>query len=71
MLNDTNFITWKMRIKGYCMQQKLSKFLNTVTDPTDPVELEAFNERKIQAAGILTSFMGDENYHRFVNKDNE
>ncbi|KAA1089607.1 hypothetical protein PGT21_024862 [Puccinia graminis f. sp. tritici] len=63
-LTNTSFGSWERVIRGYCMQHSLVKFLNTTVAPADEAALATYNNNRTRTAGILTQFMGDENFNR-------
>ncbi|KNZ60185.1 uncharacterized protein VP01_159g4 [Puccinia sorghi] len=71
ILTGSNFISWKIHIKGYCMQHGLSKYLKSTTPPLDPKLKDKYEDKLLKLAGILHQTMGDTNYQRFVSSKNE
>ncbi|KNZ59564.1 uncharacterized protein VP01_1702g6, partial [Puccinia sorghi] len=71
ILSATNFTSWKIKIKGYCMQHGLSKHLSATIPPAEPGKLETYKEQQLKVVGILHQMIGDTNYARFVTSTNE
>ena len=71
VLNDTNWDAWKIKIRGYCMQHKLAKYLNGCAIPEDAELLADHLDKEEQVAGILYQSIGQTNHQRFVTPSNQ
>ncbi|KNZ60182.1 uncharacterized protein VP01_159g1 [Puccinia sorghi] len=58
ILTGSNFISWKICIKGYCMQHGLSKYFESTTPLPDPKLKDEYKDKLLKLADIST-FLDD------------
>ncbi|KAA1065979.1 hypothetical protein PGT21_017270 [Puccinia graminis f. sp. tritici] len=71
ILTNTNFSKWKELVYAYGLQKGFNKFLTSdrLATATD-AQKDAWEEKRMIAAGVLNSQMGPDHRARFITKDN-
>ncbi|KNZ53454.1 uncharacterized protein VP01_3234g5 [Puccinia sorghi] len=73
VLTGKDFVDWKIKIGGYCLQHGLYDYLSPFSPaniPTNPTLLKEHNKKLQRTSGILHQAMGTINYQRFITPDN-